>query len=223
MKLSKSLAFASILLSPAYSFAPASRPRASRFVSNSRNFVASAEQEAAVAETDSASKEELIETDVPEEEIIARIGITQEDLAIGVNAADFLKYAGTKDELIERFKEDNPSFDDDRATTEVTRFMMDAEMVNAFIRFQKDPQDLADEEEENILQTFGTYGAFLIGGGSIGYFRKNIYAPRVESGEWPELHFPWQNVGEAVTNAADSASDLTANIAHLPSDQIASM
>ena len=129
----------------------------------------------------------------------------------------------SKEELIERFKEDNPSFDDERARTEVTRFMMDVEMVNAFIRFQKDPPDLPDDEEENILQTIGTYGAFLIGGGSIGYFRKNIYAPKVESGEWQEFHLPWQSVGEAVSNAADSASDLTASIAHLPSDQIASM
>ena len=100
---------------------------------------------------------------------------------------------------------------------------MDAEMVNAFIRFQKDPPDFSDEEEDNILQTVGTYAAFLVGGGSIGYFRKNIYTPKVESGEWPEFHLPWQNVGNAVSNAADSASDLTASIAHLHSDQIASM
>lgn len=129
----------------------------------------------------------------------------------------------SKEELIQRFKEDNPSFDDERATAEVTRFMMDAEMVNAFIGFQKDPPDFDDEEDDSMLATFGTYGAFLIGGSSIGYFRKNIYTPKVESGEWPEFHLPWQNVGEAVSSAADSASDLTASIAHLPSDQIANM
>ncbi|KAL3939871.1 MAG: hypothetical protein SGBAC_005475 [Bacillariaceae sp.] len=221
MKFPQSLAFSYILLSPACSFSPVSLPQASRFVSNSRNFVAS--EQAAETETESPAKEELLDTDVPEEELIARIGITPEELAIGVNEADFLKYAGTKDELIARFKEDNPSFDDERATTEVTRFMMDAEMVNSFIRFQKDPPDISEADEENLLLTAGTYGAFLIGGGSIGYFRKNIYTPKVESGEWPEFHFPWQNVGEAVSNAADSASDLTASIAHLPSDHIASM
>ena len=102
---------------------------------------------------------------------------------------------------------------------------MDAEMVNAFIRFQKDPvPDLsAEEEQEDLLKIVGTYGAFLIGGGSIGWFRKNVYTPKVESGEWGEFHFPWQNVGEAVSTAAQSTSDLTASIAHLHSDQIASM
>jgi len=125
MKLFQSLVATSVLLSAAWSFAPAPQPRASRFVSNSRLFVATEEDIP-------GSQEEVFDTDVPEEEIIARIGITQDELAVGVNAADFLKYAGTKEELIQRFKEDNPSFDDERATTEVTRFMMDAEMINSF-------------------------------------------------------------------------------------------
>ena len=89
MKLSQSLVFTSILISRACSFAPVSYPRASRF--ETQRFVATD----VTTETDSSSKEEAFDTDVPEEQIIARIGITEEELAIGVNAADFLKYAGT--------------------------------------------------------------------------------------------------------------------------------
>lgn len=96
-------------------------------------------------------------------------------------------------------------------------------MVNAFIQFQKDPDSFSSPEEEGILPTVGTYAAFLLGGGAFGYVRKNIYTPKVESGEWPALRLPWQDVGEAASNVADSAGDLTANIAHLPTDQIASM
>ena len=96
MKFSQSLAFTSILLSPAIAFAPASYPRATRSVSNPQHFATAEATEAeGTSETGSPPKEELFDTDIPEEEIIARIGITQEELAIGVNAADFLKYAGT--------------------------------------------------------------------------------------------------------------------------------
>lgn len=89
MKLSQSLVSASILLSTSWSFAP--QPRASRFVSNSRLLVATEQEIAAEVDEDGSSKN----TDIPEDQIIARIGITEEELAIGVSAADFLKYAGT--------------------------------------------------------------------------------------------------------------------------------
>jgi hypothetical protein len=108
--------------------------------------------------------------------------------------------------------------------TEVSRFMMDAEMVNAFIRFQENPPDMSEMEKQlDDPASLGSYALFLAGGVGIGYFRKNIYQAKVESGEWEAIHFPWENANEAVTNVAQSAGDAVdaaSGVLHIASDQI---
>jgi hypothetical protein len=102
--------------------------------------------------------------------------------------------------------------------------MMDAEMVNAFIRFKENPPDLSEMEQKlDDPQTLSSYALFLGGGVGIGYFRKNIYQAKVDSGEWDAIHFPWENANEAATDVAQSAGDAVdaaSGILHIGSDQI---
>lgn len=84
--------------------------------------------------------------------------------------------------------------DEERANAEVSKFMMDPEMVNAYIKFERDkvenPPDLKAEAEQTLSdpKTIATYAAWLIGGGSFGYIRKEIIEPKFASGEWEEIH-----------------------------------
>lgn len=72
--------------------------------------------------------------------------------------------------------------------------MMDPEMVNAYIKFERDkienPPDLKAEAEQTLSdpRTIATYAAWLIGGASFGYIRKEIIEPKYASGEWEEIH-----------------------------------
>eukprot|EP00980_Cylindrotheca_fusiformis_P023820 scaffold11032_cov122-Cylindrotheca_fusiformis.AAC.21 len=229
MKVSYSLTVASVVLSATTAFVvPTIHNHATlHTVSNSRLLVASEEvasEETAAAEPVKATD---IDTDIPEEEVIAKIGVTKDELAIGINARDFLKYAGTKEELIQKFKEDNPSFDDARAAMEVSRFMMDAEIVNAYLRYKENPPDPSLMEQSlDDPATLSSYALFLAGGIGIGYFRKNIYQPKVDSGEWQAIHFPWENTNEAANSVAQSAGDAidaVSTVLQSSSDQLSSM
>jgi hypothetical protein len=57
-----------------------------------------------------------------------------------------------KQDLMDKFKSDNPSFSTDRVEEEVDRFMMDAESTNMYIKYVKDrklnPQKVAQEALE---------------------------------------------------------------------------
>ena len=58
-----------------------------------------------------------------------------------------------KDELVTKFEEDNPQFENKEAEEEVIKFMMDGEMVNECIaleRRKKDPVLLRKQAEENV-------------------------------------------------------------------------
>lgn len=91
---------------------------------------------------------------------------------------------------------------------EVSRFMMDAEMVNAFLRFKENPPDPSQlEQSPNDPATLSSYALFLGGGVGIGYFRKNIYQPKVDSGEWEAIHFPWENTNDAINEVSQSAGE----------------
>jgi hypothetical protein len=96
MKLSYSLTVAAAIISSATAFAPTIRNRAVLPTGNSRLMEASVEvaTEEAVEPIIAAD----IETDIPEEEeeeVIAKIGITKDEMAVGINPVAFLKYAGT--------------------------------------------------------------------------------------------------------------------------------
>lgn len=123
----------------------------------------------------------------------------------------------SKEEVIQRFKDDNPSFDDERATDEVTRFMMDAEVVNAYIQYRKNPRELSEELEASLTdpQTLFQYAAFLFGGLAIGNLNTNFIQPKLASGEW---HLPWQQAIEATNDAAFPVSQIPLDAVQAVSD-----
>jgi len=124
------------------------------------------------------------------------IGVEPEKLAIGIDPSKFLELIGTKEELKEKFQSDNTSWDSTRVEVEVDRFMMDAENVNMYLKYLTDkienPEKYAAQALEAELslsnpKTAATYLAWLVGGVSIGIFRTEYLAPKLESGEW---HLP---------------------------------
>eukprot|EP00586_Coscinodiscus_wailesii_P021205 CAMPEP_0172500564 /NCGR_PEP_ID=MMETSP1066-20121228/140100_1 /TAXON_ID=671091 /ORGANISM="Coscinodiscus wailesii, Strain CCMP2513" /LENGTH=234 /DNA_ID=CAMNT_0013274861 /DNA_START=147 /DNA_END=851 /DNA_ORIENTATION=- len=146
-----------------------------------------------------------------------RIGFTKETVAMGVDPLEVLQWLGTRDDLVTRFISDNPKFDKERAEIEVDKFIMDAEMVNKFITFEKkkaDPEYVRKSIEENMNDpsAYGTYAVWIIGG--VGYaLAKNLYfEPKYRSGELEEFHlnlgdlFKFGGGDAAVTSAADAAS-----------------
>jgi hypothetical protein len=97
---------------------------------------------------------------------------------------------------------DNKGMEEERAEEEVLKFLLDAEMANAYIKFEKDkvlnPPNRKEEAEQNFSdpKTIATYAAWLIGGGSFGYIRKEFIEPKYASGEWDEIHItlPFQDL-----------------------------
>jgi len=130
-----------------------------------------------------------------------------------------------------KFQRDNKGMSEEQSDEEVSKFLMDAEMVNAYIKFEKDkienPPDLRAEAEQNLSdpKTIATYAAWLIGGGSFGYIRKEIIEPKYASGEWEELHIqlPFQGKAEEIAEAAKAVSSIVgdhADTAHSTMDHI---
>jgi hypothetical protein len=123
---------------------------------------------------------------------------------------------GRKKDLLDRFMSDNTGMDEARAEDEVTKFLMDAEMSNAYINFEKDkvlnPPNLKEEAEQQLSdpKTIATYAAWLIGGGSFGYIRKEFIEPKYASGEWEEFHIalPFQDMIKPAETAAEVAIPL---------------
>lgn len=127
--------------------------------------------------------------------VYEKLGLSEEELAVGVKPAEVLEWLGTCDDLVTKFESDNPKFDRPKAEEEVKKFMMDAEMVNAYIAFEKrkaDPRNLRSEAEQTLTDpsTWATYAAW-IGGGAGFAAVKNLYIePRYASGEWTDIHIP---------------------------------
>jgi len=124
--------------------------------------------------------------------IYERVGFTEENIAIGIDPEEVLMWLGTRDQLIQKFVSDNPKFDEEKATEEVDRFMMDGEMVSKYIEFEKkkaDPSNIKDEAEATLSdpKTWATYAAWIIGGAGFAA-AKNLYIePKYASGEWEEI------------------------------------
>lgn len=118
----------------------------------------------------------------------------------------------SKQELVEKFQRDNKGMDESRAVAEVAKFMMDAEMVNAYIKFERNkvenPPDLKAQAEETLSdpKTIATYAAWLIGGASFGYIRKEIIEPKYASGEWQEIHITIPGFKDDAANAIQSVA-----------------
>jgi hypothetical protein len=125
-----------------------------------------------------------------------------------------------KGELVAKFQRDNKGMDEEQADKEVSKFLMDPEMVNSYIKFERDkienPPDRKAEAEQTLSdpKTIATYAAWLIGGSSFGYIRKTYIEPKYQSGEWEPIHIPlpnWFPVGggeEAAADAAQSVGDI---------------
>mmetsp|Transcript_122980 Transcript_122980/g.183972 ORF Transcript_122980/g.183972 Transcript_122980/m.183972 type:complete len:229 (-) Transcript_122980:69-755(-) len=208
MKLSLAILAAA---TPAMAFAPIHSVRQTVSISTRPIFAASPLEEVSDSSEESSDP-------------YARIGVSKDQLAIGVDAKDFLQWIGTKQDLMDRFMRDNKGMDEARAEEEVSKFLMDAEMANAYIKFEQDkvlnPPNLKEEAEQSLAdpKTIATYAAWLIGGGSFGYIRKEFIEPKYASGEWEEIHIalPFQDmIKPAAEKAAETAAEVATPVAKL--------
>jgi hypothetical protein len=104
---------------------------------------------------------------------------------------------------------------EEQADEEVLKFLMDSEMVNAYIKFEKDkvlnPPNLKEQAEQNLAdpKTIATYAAWAIGGAGFGVFRKEVIEPKYASGEWEEIHLglpSWLPQLQPASSAVEAAS-----------------
>ena len=145
-----------------------------------------------------------------------------------IDSIVFYLYHYRKEELKAKFQRDNKGMNEKRAEEEVSKFLMDSEMVNAYIEFEKDkvlnPPDLRAEAEQNLSdpKTIATYAAWLIGGAGFGFVRKEIIEPKYASGEWEEIHISlpsWipqmkpasEKAAEAAESTVQSASEIVSS------------
>ena len=124
--------------------------------------------------------------------------------------------------------------DEERVKAEVTKFLKDAEMVRAYIKFKRDevenPSTFNEEEALSLSnpRTLATYAVWIIGGFGIGYIRKEIVEPKIASGEWELPSFMNKQVEaiDAVQNLASALhsidTSLTVNAALYGADTIPS-
>jgi len=137
-----------------------------------------------------------------------------------------MQWLGTRDEIIAKFMKDNKNMEIEQAEAEIKRFMMDAEMVNAFIAYEKkkaDPNFIRDsvEAEFNDPATLSTYAIWITGGIGFAYLKNRVIEPRFASGEWEEirLKLPQFDFGKAATDSIaqvvdSAATDTSLQIAH---------
>lgn len=81
--------------------------------------------------------EEQVETETDGETIYDKIGFPEEKVALGIDPNQVAEWIGNRDALISKFQEDNQEMDAERINMEVDKFMMDAELVNYYIDYQK--------------------------------------------------------------------------------------
>lgn len=124
--------------------------------------------------------------------IMKELGIQEGKLAYGVKPSEIQKYIGTRQELIEKTLTDIPKFDRETAEKEVDKFLMDAEMVNMYIRYQKevekDPNFTVPNVEKenelfslrNILLLYVAYVAATSGPEAL----RNFVADQELAGTW---------------------------------------
>ncbi len=122
-----------------------------------------------------------------------RLGFKEEEVAIGVDVNQVLQWLGNRDDIVAKFTSDNKGMEPERIEEEVNKFMLDAEMVNAFVAFEKrkaDPRNLKAEAEANLSDpsTWGVYAVWIAGGAGFAYVKNVIVEPKYASGEWEEIH-----------------------------------
>lgn len=158
--------------------------------------------------------------------VYGRLGIEEDEIAIGIDANEVFQWLGTRDDIIAKFMRDNKKMELEQADAEIKRFMMDAEMVNAFIAYEKkkaDPNFVRDSVEEQFSDpsTLSTYAIWITGGIGAAYLKNRVIEPKFASGEWDEIRIklPQFDFGKAaadsIAQVVDSAAtDTSLQIAH---------
>jgi hypothetical protein len=119
--------------------------------------------------------------------------------------------SSSRDDIVEKFTKDNKGMDPERIQTEVDKFMMDREMVESFIAYEKkkaDPRNLKVEAEANLSDpsTWGVYAVWIAGGAGFAYVKNVIVEPKYASGEWQDLHITLPLADKFAQVAADAAA-----------------
>lgn len=158
--------------------------------------------------------------------IYGRLKIKEDEIAIGIDPTEVLQWLGNRDDITGKFMKDNKNMEMDQAEAEIKRFMMDAEMVNAFIAYEKkkaDPNFVRDSVEENLSDpaTLSTYAIWITGGVGFAYLKNRVIEPKFASGEWEEIkislpQFDFGKASDSVAEAvsSNSVTDTTLHIAH---------
>lgn len=141
-----------------------------------------------------------------------RLGFEEEKIGLGINPSEVLQWLGNRDAIVAKFTDDNKGMDPERIQTEVDKFMMDREMVEAFIAYEKrksDPRNLREEAESNLTDpsTWGTYAIWITGGAGFAYVKNVIVEPKYQSGEWEPLHITLPGAEKFAQAAADAAAE----------------
>jgi len=153
--------------------------------------------------------------------IYDRLGISEDQIAIGVDANEVLQWLGNKEDIIAKFMKDNKSMTKEIAETEVGKFMMDAEMVRAFVEYEKkksDPKFYREDAERRLSDpsTWATYAIWITAGAGFAYVKNVIVEPKYASGEWQEIHItlPGANFGSSVST--DMVSTVMDSVSSTP-------
>jgi hypothetical protein len=93
--------------------------------------------------------EEQVQTETDGETIYDKIGFPEDKIALGIDPNQVAEWIGNRDTLIAKFQEDNEEMDTERINLEVDKFMMDAELVNYYIDYQKKKASGWVEEQKN--------------------------------------------------------------------------
>eukprot|EP00545_Synedropsis_sp_CCMP1620_P005497 CAMPEP_0119028924 /NCGR_PEP_ID=MMETSP1176-20130426/39821_1 /TAXON_ID=265551 /ORGANISM="Synedropsis recta cf, Strain CCMP1620" /LENGTH=245 /DNA_ID=CAMNT_0006985175 /DNA_START=5 /DNA_END=742 /DNA_ORIENTATION=+ len=203
--------------------------------SNSRLFSTESDSEAAAAATTD------FESAMPTtEDEYTRFGVSKDEIGLGVDVNELLQWCGTKEDIIGKVMRDNRGLSREEAEDEVSRLLMDVEIVQRVLFFErnKDQINLKEQAEQNLSDpnTIGTYAVWLIGGASFPYLRRRFIDPKFASGEWDEFHInidkflpggggggaaadavaapaaeAVQSAAELVSSVSDHASDIISN------------
>lgn len=144
--------------------------------------------------------EEQVETETDGETIYDKIGFPEEKIALGIDPNQVKEWIGNRDTLIAKFQEDNKEMDAERISLEVDKFMMDAELVNYYIDYQKRKASGWVEKQKNpppsiLTIVLSGYIAFVVFNSIKGiFFKSEVVDP--------------ESISNSVQNVADATSTL---------------
>lgn len=139
-----------------------------------------------------------------EETIYDKIGFSEENVALGIDPFQVAEWIGDREAIYTKIKDDNKDFDEARVNLEVEKFMMDAELVNFYIEYQKRKAAGTLEEKRNappslLTIVLGAYVSFVAFNSLKGIFFKNEEAIDAESSDSVV-----QNMSDTVQNMNSS-------------------